>query len=307
MNETTTTATEPASAPAGFNPDQLQRIVDHLNEDHADAVLGYARHFGRRPLAQTATLLGLDFAGLDVLVREPTGEHLVRVAFEPPLAAASEAHARLVQMARTARAALPSASNRAGTAVPAGLDPARRDRALAALTHLRTSLRTLSLATVSAEGLPDSSVAPFVIERDDTLWTYLSELSPHTANLRATHRAAVLLVEDEATAAHPLARRRLALTCLAKFVARDRPEFPAAMAPLRERFGAVMEHLQTLHDFHLVRLQVTHGRLIAGFGQAYDVEPHDWTALRPVGEQGHRSAPAATGANGAPAHSRAAS
>lgn len=274
-------ASPPSQAPAaGFTPAERDRIVHHINGDHADAVLDYARHFAGRSQGIAARLVDLDFEGLDLVVREADGEVHVRVPFVPPLADAKAAHGAMVRMAREARAA---------RAPRPGIDPARRNRALAALAHLRVNVRTLALATVSAEGEPDASVAPFVAERDDLLWTYLSDLSPHTANLRANGRCAALLIEDESTAAQALARRRLALACTAEFVARDQPEFAPAMAALRVRFGAVMEHLESMHDFHLVRLRPTRARLIAGFGQAYDAAPHDWSDLRPVGDGGHRS------------------
>jgi heme iron utilization protein len=58
--------------------------------------------------------------------------------------------------------------------------------------------------------------------------------------------------------------------------------------PLKEKFGEVMEHLETMTDFHLVRLMPGRGRLVTGFGQAYDVDPLDWTQVTPVGGGGHR-------------------
>ena len=44
--------------------------------------------------------------------------------------------------------------------------------------------QTLQLATVSADGLPEASYAPFVADQG-RYWVYLSDLARHTANLLA--------------------------------------------------------------------------------------------------------------------------
>ncbi len=126
-----------------------------------------------------------------------------------------------------------------------------------------------------------------MLSADGALHIYISNLSLHTANLRANPRASALLIEDEATANHLLARRRLTLRCAAAFVARDDAAFAAPMRALREKFGPVMDHLVNMHDFHLVRLTPDRARLVASFGQAFDADPADWTRLS------HINAPAA--------------
>ncbi|MDF3057057.1 MAG: HutZ protein [Rariglobus sp.] len=251
------------------------RILGHMNEDHADSVLAYARHFGGRLSATAATLAGIDQNGMDLVVTEPSGEASLRIPFDPPLTGASDAHHVLIDMSREATAALHAAPK----PIP--------ERARAAVLHLRDTAQTVLLATVSADGLPDCSVAPFVLSADGTLHTFISSLSHHTANLRANAHASALLIEDEANASHLLARRRLTLRCTATFIARNDDAFTAPMQALRKKFGSVMEQLETMHDFHLVRLVPDRARLVAGFGQAYDAHPLDWTDLRHVNDTGH--------------------
>jgi putative heme iron utilization protein len=93
----------------------------------------------------------------------------------------------------------------------------------------------------------------------------------------------VLLAEDEATAANPLARRRLTLACLATPVARDGGEFAPLVAQFRARFGATIDLLAAMPDFQLFRLTPQIGRLVIGFGQAFELNPHDWSVKAPVG------------------------
>lgn len=269
-----------------------ERIIGHMNEDHGDSVLAYARHYAGRSAATAATLAGIDQTGMDIVVTEPAGDQSVRVTFKEPLADAAAAHHVLIAMSKEAKAALASS---APAAAPGAKADAALERARAAASFLRDNAKTALLATADAAGQPDSSVAPFVVDAEGALHTYISNLSIHTANLRANPRASVLLIEDEATANHLLARRRLTLRVAASFVGRDDAGFAAPMQALREKFGPVMEHLEKMHDFHLVRLVPDRARLVAGFGQAYDAAPADWTRLSHVNDTGHTAAPKPAG------------
>ncbi|HEX5011004.1 MAG TPA: DUF2470 domain-containing protein [Planctomycetota bacterium] len=81
-----------------------RRIVDHMNADHAAALLGYARVHARRPDVTTARMVAIDAGGLDLVVDAGHGEERLRVPFAQPLRRASEARTVLVRMAEEARA-----------------------------------------------------------------------------------------------------------------------------------------------------------------------------------------------------------
>jgi putative heme iron utilization protein len=261
-----------------FPQEHRDRIINHMNEDHADAVLHYARHFGKRTAATAATLAGLDQDGIDLVVTEPQGSVPVRVAFEPRLEKPEDAHHALIRMAKAGRESAPAAG--------AG-DAAKLQRAKDAVAQLKAHVKTILLGTASSEGEPDCSVAPWTGLDGGVILTYVSELSPHTQNMRGSGKASVLLIEDEASAAHLLARRRLTLRCAAQFLDRGGPEFAPAMAAMKEKYGPVMQHLESMTDFHLVRLTPQSARLVAGFGQAYDADPAAWDQLQHVGGGGH--------------------
>ena len=287
-----TTATSPAGAPADtfFPAAQRAHIIEHMNDDHADAVLNYAHHFGGATEAASARLDDIDQFGLDLTTTAADGAtRRLRISFAAPLATPAEAHHTLIAMARTARGAAPEP----GTPSQADRRHAALERARASAAELRRSFKSVLLGTVSAEGEPDASVAPAVLGEDGAFFTYVSALSTHTGNLLYTGRASVLLIEDEAVAQHLLARRRLTLACTATPIARDAAAFAPAMGALKEKYGAVMQTLEQMHDFQLVRLDPTRARLVAGFGQAYDVDPHDWTLLSHVGDTGHAHGTAA--------------
>jgi putative heme iron utilization protein len=160
---------------------------------------------------------------------------------------------------------------------------ARSDRARAWVLDLRARFRTIFLATASAEGEPDASVAGAILAPDGSFRIFVSGLATHTRHLLAHRCASVLLTEDEADAPQPLARRRLTFTCAAEPIARNDAEYAPSLLALRERLGPAFDLIAGLGDFQLIRLAPERGRLVAGFGETYTVNPHDWSQLTPLG------------------------
>lgn len=276
MSSSDTTAAVPTPF---FELENRAHILDHMNADHADANLNYARHFGNQRAATAARLVDIDQNGIYLDATLPEGVvRPVFIPFEKPLATAKDAHLVLVKMAKVARQALENGATSERPAVPS--------KAAATVEFLRDTVKTALLGTVSPEGVPDASVAPVVFTAG-SFYTYISGLALHTRNIAQTGRASVLLIEDEATATQLLARRRLTFACVAQTVERGTPAFAPAFTALKEKFGPVMGHLETMADFQLFRLTPERGRLVAGFGLAFEVNPADWTELTPVKDLGH--------------------
>lgn len=78
-----------------------QDALDHMNEDHADAVENYARHFARAPAGKWL-LTGIDPDGIDLAL----GDETCRIFFPAPLQDVAETRPVLVAMAKEARAGL---------------------------------------------------------------------------------------------------------------------------------------------------------------------------------------------------------
>ncbi len=155
--------------------------------------------------------------------------------------------------------------------------------ARAATAEFRRTLRTVILGTAAPDGTPDASVAAAVLDATGAFVITISGLSVHTRHLRANPRASVLLVADEADTPNALARRRLTFACTAEPVAAGSPDHAPLVAALREKFGPTIDVVTALPDFQLLRLLPQSGRLVLGFGAAYDVAPTDWSHPTPVG------------------------
>jgi putative heme iron utilization protein len=86
-----------------FSPEISSRICNHMNQDHADAIVLYAQAFGGLADATAAEMLAIDAQGMD-LNAEVNGEPVpVRIKFDHILADAQDAHHTLVDMIKQAR------------------------------------------------------------------------------------------------------------------------------------------------------------------------------------------------------------
>ena len=79
-------------------------IVTHMNEDHADALVAYARAFGGVE-ADEATMIGVDRLGFKLRVTHGGRRHSVRIAFPREITTAADSRTVLIEMLRQARGA----------------------------------------------------------------------------------------------------------------------------------------------------------------------------------------------------------
>lgn len=144
--------------------------------------------------------------------------------------------------------------------------------------------RTLLMATVSVDGVPDASYAPFVRIDDNAFYVNLSELSTHTGNLLATPRASVMFLQAEDDSKQLFARKRLSFDSDAGLVERDSTRWCQVMDLFADKFGDIMDLIRPLQDFKLLRVQPRSGIYVRGFAQAYPLEGSELEQLRQVND-----------------------
>ena len=86
-----------ASAPA---------ILTHMNEDHGEAMIAYARAFAGLTEATAASMTAVDRYGFELAVTTPAGPKVARLAFDEPVATSDEVRKAMVVMVKNARAKL---------------------------------------------------------------------------------------------------------------------------------------------------------------------------------------------------------
>lgn len=79
-------------------------IIEHMNDDHADANLMYAQVQAGLVDATEATMVGIDRYGLTLRAATPAGPRMARVPFPAPLSDADAAQAAVIDLLKVARA-----------------------------------------------------------------------------------------------------------------------------------------------------------------------------------------------------------
>lgn len=153
------------------------------------------------------------------------------------------------------------------------------EAATAAYQTFTDHFQSIVLSTVSAEGEPNASYAPFVMDGDRNLYIYVSGLSSHTQNLQAVPKASVLFIQDEQDTPQIFARKRLSYDCTARLVDADTPQWSQIVDQFETRFGNMVQLLRSLPDFRVFQLKPVRGRFVMGFGAAYAVDSSDLNQL----------------------------
>ncbi len=88
-----------AAEPDPLTP-HVDRIVEHMNDDHADALVTFCRVLGERPDTTTATMTGVDRYGFDVV---PDAGGPLRLPFPRRVDTPDEVRAVMVELVHAAR------------------------------------------------------------------------------------------------------------------------------------------------------------------------------------------------------------
>ncbi|MEO0454128.1 MAG: DUF2470 domain-containing protein [Verrucomicrobiota bacterium] len=153
---------------------------------------------------------------------------------------------------------------------------------------LLNEYQSVLLGSVSEEGIPEVSYTPAIHNEERDFFIYVSEMSAHTKNIRGQECASLMIIEDEKSAKQLFARRRITFQCQVDEIERDTEQWEAVMADFEKQLGGVVKALMGMADFHLLRLKPSKGRLVVGFGKAFDVTGENLDVVEHVkGEGGH--------------------
>lgn len=98
------TGAEYAAAEADPIAPMLHDVAAHVNGDHPDALVAYARAYGGFEDPSEPRVTAVDRYGFEVTVRSAGGEHAFRVPFASPVRNAGELRVEMVRLAEEARA-----------------------------------------------------------------------------------------------------------------------------------------------------------------------------------------------------------
>ena len=86
-----------------ITPEVSNRICKHMNDDHAEAILTYAKVYGKSPTAETAAMKAIDPLGMDLTAQVDGNTIGLRIPFDRELIDSEDAHQTLIEMIKAAR------------------------------------------------------------------------------------------------------------------------------------------------------------------------------------------------------------
>lgn len=139
-----------------------------------------------------------------------------------------------------------------------------------ALESFITERQTLHLSTITPEGMPFASYAPYAVG-EQCFYVLLSDLAKHSINLEHHARGSVLLIADESEAKELFALERVNYSVDAQMLEFGSDDWATGIDCLAGRFGKRIHDLSSLSDFKLFKLSPTEGRYVRGFAKAYQL------------------------------------
>ena len=135
------------------------------------------------------------------------------------------------------------------------------------MENLLKSQKSLMISSLGKGNNPEISYAPFVM-LDNKIYLYLSKTANHYYNLRDNHKCSIMIIEDESSAKTIFARSRVSFNCEANIMDSVRAEIFSRFDEVQD---AKMISMFKEMDFDMFELEIKSGRLVKGFGQAYEI------------------------------------
>ncbi len=136
--------------------------------------------------------------------------------------------------------------------------------------HLIDSSQTLILATGN-QADSHASYAPFVC-LGKKFYILVSGLAEHTNNLINTKaKIGCMLIEDEIKSQQIFARKRLMFKAIPRQIESESNDWSQIMDKFSDRFGEIINLLNSLPDFVIFELKPANVVLVKGFGDAHQL------------------------------------
>ncbi|WP_055070468.1 HugZ family protein [Clostridium massiliamazoniense] len=138
------------------------------------------------------------------------------------------------------------------------------------MEKLLNKQRTLMISSLDKDNKARISYSPFV-NIEDKFYIYISKIAEHYNNIVNNPEVSIMIIEDEQDVDITFARERVSFNGTAKIL----KDNEAIIEKLSERQGkSIMDVLVGL-DFDVFEIEVKEGRLVKGFGKAFDVKFED--------------------------------
>ncbi|WP_129688561.1 HugZ family protein [Gottfriedia acidiceleris] len=142
---------------------------------------------------------------------------------------------------------------------------------------LQSECKTLMISSMDDKGDPHVSYSPFVIY-EGNFYIFISKIAAHFQYLENNKFISVMIIADEATSPILFARERIRYKCTPEYVGNVDKEH--IFDKFIENHGEQMIKVLRGIDLSLFKLTPMEGRYIAGFGQAFEIDPIEGTFIQ---------------------------
>ncbi|MDO5088786.1 MAG: HugZ family heme oxygenase [Leptotrichiaceae bacterium] len=237
-----------------------ERILNHMNEDHNEVLVLYVRYFNKRDDVKEAKLIDVNE---EEMILRVNGNEDVKVKFTKRTEL-KDMHMEMVKMAKIVRKEL-------GVPAPEKYkdkNHLKEEELKMEINDFVREFRSVILGTVTSEGEPNVTYAPFLRFRGDN-YIFISTTGDHFDNLKNNGKLEIMFIEDEGKTKEISVRTRVRYNARAEFLQRDE-QFEEIMDEFQKN-NNMMKMTRTMKDFYLVKLNFIKGRYVKGVGKAYDI------------------------------------
>ena len=125
------------------------------------------------------------------------------------------------------------------------------------------------ISTKNEAGKLHVSYSP-VVFHDGKAYCYMSTIAQHARNLNTNAEASIMWIADESDSKQIFARGRVTFDAVTKVLASEQQD--EIHPKFVERFGEIVDRFKEMADFSVYEFSLDQGRLVLGFGQAFDVQ-----------------------------------
>lgn len=238
----------------------IERILDHMNNDHGDVLPLYVRHFCKREDVKEAKLTDVNEEGMTLLVN---GNERVQIGFTKKTDFEG-IHLEMIKMAKIARKALN---------VPApehykDKGHQEEEKIKMEISDFIGNFKSVIIGTVSEEGEPNASYAPFFKYHGDS-YLYINETEVYFENFKKNGKASLLFIQDEGQAIVPSMRQRVTYNVEIQFL--EKNDYYNEILDEFQKNDFSIQMTRNVPVFHLVKVKLISGRYVKGPRQAFDI------------------------------------
>ena len=238
----------------------LNKILEHMNNEHRDVLPLYVKYFNNRNDVTEAKLIDVNE---EEMILKVNGVEEVKVKLTQRTEL-KEMHLELVKMAKIARQSL----NMPAPEHHKEKGHQEEEKLKMEINEFIGQFKSALLATLSSENYPCISYAPFFRYHGEN-YIFISETGEHYNNLMENGKLEILFIEDEEKSNSVSLRKRVKYRATSEFMPRDE-KFEGVMDEF-QKIDSVIKMTRAMKDFSLVRLNFLKGRYVKGAARAFDI------------------------------------